>query len=330
MFRLIHVRDIHLEITSKCQARCPMCARRIHGGILNPLITLNEITLDIFKKWFDIEFIKQLESLFMCGNLGDPIIAQDTLEIFQYLKSINPNIRLSMHTNGSARDLDWWKQLALVDVRIVFGIDGLIDTHHLYRVSTDWNKIIDNAKAFIEAGGRAEWHMLVFKHNEHQIDDCRKLSIELGFKNFSIKNTSRFHEDKFHVLNEAGYTSHILYPTDTSITLSTKVKQSLKIDHEVIRCKAKKHSQIYIAANGNVSPCCWLDYQWELPNKNTKIEFNDRIGNIPNLNNQTLSEIFDSEYFNKIENTWLDGKPLKECSRQCGVFDRLGGQFGKS
>jgi len=118
MYNYTEIKDVHLEITSKCQARCPMCPRRIGGGPLNPLIHLVEINLDTFKKWFPTEFLIQLDSLFMCGNLGDPIIAQDTLEIYQYIRSINPKIRLAMHTNGSARDINWWEELAKEKVKI--------------------------------------------------------------------------------------------------------------------------------------------------------------------------------------------------------------------
>jgi hypothetical protein len=38
------------------------------------------------------------------------------------------------------------------------------------------------------------------------------------------------------------------------------------------------------------------------------------------------SNHFNSNYFNKIENTWVN-KPLLECSKQCGKFDKLGAQF---
>ena len=142
MYKLTDIRDVHLEITSKCQARCPMCPRRINGGLLNPLMSLNEIDLDTFKKWFTVDFIKQLDSLFMCGNLGDPIIAQDCAEIYCYLREINPTIRLSMHTNGSARSRRFWEQLAELKVKVTFGIDGLEDTHSLYRIDTQFDKII--------------------------------------------------------------------------------------------------------------------------------------------------------------------------------------------
>jgi MoaA/NifB/PqqE/SkfB family radical SAM enzyme len=323
MYKLNQIRDIHLEITSKCQARCPMCPRRINGGIINPLLELNDIGLTTFKNWFSVDFIQQLDSLFMCGNLGDPIIAQDCLEIFQYLREINPTIRLSMHTNGSARNDEWWKALALTKVKVTFGIDGLDDTHHLYRIGTDYYKILHNAKTFIGTGGNAEWHMLVFKHNEHQIKDCENLSIELGFSKFTIKHTSRFKDGKFNVLDEHGKTISILYPTELSKTLTSKV---INLVPSEIKCKAQKYKQLYVSADGGVSPCCWLDLSWQLPNQDNRINYMDTIEAFPNLNKTSLQEIFNSGFFNKIQDTWID-KPLIECNKQCGHFDKLGEQF---
>lgn len=327
MYKLDQIRDIHLEITSKCQARCPMCPRRINGGVLNPLFTQTEITLEIFKNWFSKDFIKQLDRIDMCGNLGDPIIAQDTLEIFNHLRSTNPNIQLSMHTNGSARNKAWWVGIAEAGVKVTFGIDGLEDTHSFYRIDTDYNKIIQNATNFINAGGNADWHMLVFQHNEHQVDECYKLSKQLGFKNFITKHTSRFQDNKFHVLDDFGKTTHILYPTQKSISMISKVKEaSVNSTPNSIHCKAQKQKQIYVAADGTVSPCCWLDLSWILPKQSNRVEYMDMIGIFPNLHKQTLEEIFDSGHFQKIEDTWAV-KPLIECSRQCGKFDKLGAQF---
>lgn len=323
MYKLEDIKDIHLEITSKCQARCPMCPRRVNGGLINPLITLDEITLSTFKIWFPDHFIKQLDSLFMCGNLGDPIIAQDCLEIFQHIREVNPSIRLSMHTNGSARNTLWWESLAKIKVRVTFGIDGLEDTHALYRVGTDFNKIIENAEAFINAGGEAEWHMLVFQHNEHQVETCRNFSNSMKFSKFTVKHTSRFKDNKFHVLDEEGRTVNILYPTNTSMNLTKNV---LSVAPAEIQCKAQKFKQMYVSANGVVSPCCWLDFSWQLPNQDNRVDYMDAVGLFPNLNNHSLQDIFESEYFKKIEDTWAV-KPLMECSKQCGKFDKLGAQF---
>ena len=326
MYRYEDIKDIHLEITSKCQAKCPMCPRRISGGPLNPFIKLDEITLDVFKKWFELDFIKQLDSLFMCGNLGDPIISKDTLEIYQYLREVNSNIRLAMHTNGSARDPEWWQRLAQLKVKVTFGIDGLADTHHLYRISTDFNKIIENARAFITAGGVAKWHMLVFAHNEHQIEEARTMSKQMGFADFSIKHTSRFKQDYLQVIDDAGRPTHRIKPTQTSLDMIPLAEAAQKEVKPHIVCKAQKFKQLYVSACGNVSPCCWLDMEWIPPMQESRIDYMEKISEFPNLHRETLKEIFDSGFFSKIEAQW-GTVGLKECTKQCGSFDKLGVQF---
>lgn len=328
MYNYNSIKSVHLEITSKCQARCPMCPRRISGGVLNPFIHLDEITLDQFTSWFDIDFIKQLNHLNMCGNLGDPIVAKDTLEIFKYLRLNNPTMSLQMHTNGSARSESWWKELATQNVRVVFGIDGLADTHPLYRISTDWHTVIENATVFINAGGDARWDMLIFEHNMHQVEDCKQLSVKLGFKEFISKNTSRFKDGQFNVLDDVGRTTHILYPTDRSEAMVEMSRIAQKEELPTITCKAKRDSQLYISATGIVSPCCWLDMEWMPPQSISRNDYMDKIFDMPSLKTQSLAEIFQSGYFNKISKCW-DSTGLKECSKQCGSFDKLGAQYIK-
>ena len=326
MYNLKDIKDVHFEITSKCQAKCPMCPRRIAGGPLNPFIKLDEVSLETFKRWFPESFIKQLNSMFMCGNLGDPIISKDTLEIYQYLREVNPNISLAMHTNGSARDPKWWEQIAKAKVKVTFGLDGLQDTNHLYRISTNFDKIIKNAKAFIDAGGFAKWHMLVFEHNEHQVEEARQMAQHLGFKTFTTKHTSRFKGDYLQVIDEQGKPLHKLRPTEKSSSMIPLVEQSQQETKPTIVCKAVKYKQIYVSACGNVSPCCWLDMEWIPPMQESRIDYMKRIGEFPNLNTSSLEEIFKKGFFDKIEQTWKE-VPLQECSKQCGSFDKLGEQF---
>lgn len=326
MYDLKDIKSIHLEVTSKCQARCPMCPRRINGGQINPDITLDEITLEKFIEWFDIDFVKQLERLNMCGNLGDPIVAKDTLKIVQYLRLNNSTMHLQMHTNGSAKSIQWWKELAKQRITVVFGIDGLADTHSKYRINTDWDKIIENATVFISNGGDARWDMIVFKHNEHQVDACKELSQQLGFKEFSIKHTSRFKGGKFNVLDDNGNVVDVLYPTLKSESMISKVKNAQEEILPIISCKAKNQSEIYIGATGSISPCCWLDMEWLPEHSFSKHDYIEKINEFPNLNNNSLRDIFSSNYFSKISNCW-DSIGLRECSKQCGSFDRLNEQF---
>ena len=187
-------------------------------------------------------------------------------------------------------------------------------------------KIINNASAFIHVGGDARWDMLVFAHNEHQVDDCEKMSKQLGFKGFSIKHTTRFKDGKFDVLDDNYNITHTLLPSSKSLEMIEPAKQAMQEILPTITCKAKQDNQMYISANGNVSPCCWLDLEWIPQHSAQRIDYMVKIGKFPNLHKQSLKEIFDSNFFNKISSCWTS-TGIKECSKQCGNFDKLNAQF---
>ncbi len=197
------ITGMHLELTNKCNSRCPMCPRYINDGAdVNPLLELTEVTLQQFTDWFNVDFIKQQKSVMACGNYGDPIIASDMLEIYDYMRSNNDRVALRVHTNGSARTTSWWKELGKICNKghkkrgdyVTFSIDGLKDTNHLYRRSTSYEKIMENVEAYLSTGGIAHWDFIVFRHNEHQVDEALELAKKLGFENFNIKRSSRYND----------------------------------------------------------------------------------------------------------------------------------------
>ena len=195
MYKAEEITTVHLEVTERCNASCPQCARNLNGGEVNPQLHDAELSLDDVKKILKPEFIKQLKRLYMCGNYGDPISARDTLEIFEYIRSNNAKMQLSFHTNASAKTPEWWSQLPAAMGKshyVVFSVDGLEDTNHLYRQGTVWKKIMENAQAFIQAGGRARWDYIVFGHNEHQVEEARALAESMGFEKFNVKKSNRF------------------------------------------------------------------------------------------------------------------------------------------
>ena len=320
MYDYTYIRSIHLETTEICQAICPMCARNdVDDGNLTA-----QITLEQFKKWVPIDFIKTLEMVSMCGTLGDPIMAKVCYEIFEYIRKHNNTVILELHTNGSARTEQWWRKLASQHVRVIFGIDGLKDTHHLYRVNTNWSKIISNAKAFIEAGGHATWDMIVFLHNQHQIDDCYQLSLDLGFKEFHPFHTDRFGDRKnFKVWDKNKKFTHVIEPSTVPIKFYKKNDGLVtdQVDEFVsIDCKVLKERAIYISANGNLAPCCWLAVHWRKPTDHWKLDYISKGFNLPNLNEMSLQEIFNSGFFNSIEQTWTtESKCLAICKNVCGA-----------
>ena len=95
---------IHIELTDKCQAACPMCARNHSGGSERPFIKNTEITFANFKQWFPVSFLSGVNNFYSCGNYGDPVFATDCFDIYEHVRNSSPNSRLAIHTNGSLRN----------------------------------------------------------------------------------------------------------------------------------------------------------------------------------------------------------------------------------
>jgi MoaA/NifB/PqqE/SkfB family radical SAM enzyme len=205
LYKYNDIKTLHLEVTDKCNAACPMCARNINGGEDNPQLPEVELSATDVETMFPVEFVQQLDRMYMCGNYGDPIAAKDTFEIYQYFRNNNPKMTLSLHTNGSAKSTEWWAELAKTlgpKGYVVFSVDGLEDTNHLYRQNTVFSKIMSNAQAFIDAGGRARWDYIVFAHNEHQVEEAESLANKMGFEKFQFKKSARFFSNASGVTKE--------------------------------------------------------------------------------------------------------------------------------
>jgi len=191
--------QIHVELTNACNAACPMCARfHTNSPLIRPDLIIEQITIDKFKNYFPPEVIKKLEIVLFCGVHGDPGMAKDLYEICEYIAETNPQCAVRMNTNGGMRKPEFWSKMGALFAKqrqdhwhweVTWSIDGLEDTNHLYRRNVEWDKLMANAQAFIDAGGYASWDYLIFKHNEHQIDDAIALSKKMRFKEFYPKKS---------------------------------------------------------------------------------------------------------------------------------------------
>ena len=331
-----------------------MCDRNENGGVDNHHITNAELSLNDCQSIFTPAFIQQLNTMYMCGNLGDPIVAKDTLDIFRYFRESNPNIWLSMNTNAGARDEIWWSNLATTFGRmgsVIFSVDGLHDTNHLYRQGVVWNNVERSMDAFIEAGGRARWDFLIFEHNQHQVEKAKALSEQKGFEKFTAKKTGRFitqdskKKESHQAVSKKGLETTELKKPDAKYQNKAIQKQDVIInkygsmdayyDAAPIICKVKKENSLYITAEGLALPCCWTAgrmYKWW--HKDPKVEqIWDFIPNKDALDaRKGLDKVFETNIFGKIQDSWSkpscgDGK-LKVCAMKCGAeFDPFAEQF---
>lgn len=339
MFKFNELKQIHLEITNNCQASCPMCSRNHHGGVENPAIKVNNWTLDHFKQVINLEVLTQIDELYFCGNFGDPLLNKDLLEMCRYATDTKPEMHIRIHTNGSLKNKSWWSELAQVLPRnhtVVFAIDGLSDTHQLYRIGTDYYQILRNATAFIQAGGVAEWAFIRFKHNAHEVEYAKNIAKDLGFKSFVMKDSSRFMiETKFPVLDKDSNVTHYLEPANESTIVFIKKSDidnyKTMVEASTIECYALKNKEVYIDAYGNLFPCCWIastPYNYTNPlspismvKQEMSVQHNALIADLGNIDTATRSvkDIINSDEYQTVWHKYWNESKLITCARACGV-----------
>ena len=322
------IRSLHLEISTRCNAACPECPRNFHGVDIIDTYPVTDMTLVQAKTIFTPQFLQQIDNVLINGNYGDFITARDGLAIVEYFKETNPKLRIEISTNASGRP-NWWTRLGELGVIVDFRIDGLADTHHLYRQYTDFNLILENAKKFISAGGHAVWAWIPFDHNVHQRESAETLANNMGFEKFWVADAGRNvgpvfnREGKLsHVLGDYRdstdfdelYAQHVYYTDLPEITLTETVTKP------IIDCHAKNNNEIYITATGEVYPCCWLGFY---PRNNTGNPSNVQLRKILENNNANEIGIENAiNWFIKIEESWKidsikEGR-IYSCNETCG------------
>lgn len=331
MYNISDIRHVHLEISSRCNASCPLCPRNLHGYPYNDGYVEHDMTLAEARQIFSKNFIKQLKELLINGNFGDIVMNPEAAEIIRYFKDCNPDIEINISTNGGARDREFWSALARLDCQIWFCIDGLEDTNHLYRQNVSWKTVIKNAKTFIAAGGSAVWQMIDFDFNRHQQVSAQVLAKEMGFKQFRIMREGRQDSPVF---DKNGNLSHIIgNPKETDfqkIFWGRKNDDVLLEDIEPrhptsIDCWAKKRASIYVSSIGDVYPCCHTGFQPRTYGHGSYTQVvNSQLKKIIEKNNALENSLEDCiGWFNKIEESWKDNDfnntRLVVCQDKCGT-----------
>jgi MoaA/NifB/PqqE/SkfB family radical SAM enzyme len=237
--------------------------------------------------------------------------------------------RIMLYTNGSIRSTTWWSNLAgkkYDNLEVIFSIDGIEDTNHLYRVGLDYTTIIKNAQAFIKAGGTAIWKMIVFKHNEHQIDKIKLLAQQLGFSEFRLEPA----QPRFKGLSEwpVDVDGKIHYLANTTLDIKSQqfkfksasnIQKYTTIKYKKEICPNLETGRIYITHQNYIIPCCMMHFDTELKYFGTT-QLRDTTEGFErhDISKYPLSVIFEQPFFkNKLLDSFKTGNLLHTCEKSC-------------
>lgn len=237
----------NIEPTSKCILECPLCDRTWFYKKFKKR-ELHEINIDHL-----VQFLGKGQTVYFCGNNGDPIYHSKFFQLCSQLKAVNTKIEIT--TNGSGKTKAWWQTLGNIlteDDKVQFSIDGLENTNHLYRKNANWETIIDAIKVMADSKIKTVWKFIVFKHNQHQIEDAKKMSNELGMSDFKIIYSDRWWDKE--LMPDAQYVDQ-RYVHQSGV-LKTQNNNG-KMTPRCMQTEEELKTDLYIDSAGNFYPCCW-------------------------------------------------------------------------
>lgn len=349
------IKTLHFEPSQLCNASCPVCNRRVSGGPKNPHIKDVYSSYDQVKEWFNPDFINNLDRLILCGNYGDPMTNPDLLKIIAYFRTHSPNLYITMHTNASGKNKKWWNDLGNLigkNGEVFFSIDGLSDTNHIYRRGTHWDMILEAIEGYISSGANAVWDYLIFRHNEHQVEEAKKLSEQLGFTRFIKKSAFGFQSDEPIIASKhTGEFDYFIYPRGSTVNkepIEYKVDPEFifdkdstaailevdsiileKFDNVEIECMAAKESEIYVNAYGLLFPCCFTAGKYQSDRSFVNAQFREFVNKFSedsiNLNKYELENIIKNKMFtDAYPASWncssIETGKLFVCAEFCGKY----------
>lgn len=183
-------RNIDLDLTARCPLMCPMCWRQ--GDVIAKKHG-HDMSMEDFLKV--VEFAKSgavKGFIYFAGALSDPIHHPNFIE---FLKICAENkLECEVQTASSFKSKEWFIEAfkAHPNARWQFGIDGLPEDSHKYRVNQDGKKLFDIMEESIKYLNEPPiWQYIVFKYNENDIDEAKAIAKELGVE-FMLVNSSRW------------------------------------------------------------------------------------------------------------------------------------------
>ena len=186
--------SISFEPTTSCNLRCPECPSGLRA-FSRPIGMLEK---NFFTRTID-EIHQELIYLIFYFQ-GEPYLNPDFLEMVKYAS--DKGIYTATSTNAHYLTDEAAKKTIESGLdRLIISIDGTTqDVYKQYRIGGNIDKVIEGAKNIVkwkkELNSKTPFvffQFLVVKHNEHQIEDIKKIAKEIGVDEVRFKTAQVYY-----------------------------------------------------------------------------------------------------------------------------------------
>lgn len=332
---------IFLDISTYCNAGCPQCHRTNPEGLGKAdWLPLVQWDLKTFQKAFPPQELENIDKFHFCGTWGDPVMCKELDQVLKYVVDNSSETKMSISTNGSIRDENWWWDIGVAcgnRLHVIFAIDGSTqEMHEQYRRFTNLEKILENMNMLSQTQAIVHSQTVVFKHNENHLDEIKELVKKNGSTTHTHVLSDRFGWGYPGDLNTFTFTNEKNEPDQLERSSPDALKGDAmlygdKIDmSEEISCRwAKPRNEVLVNPDGQLLPCCYhgnnhyekrIDKTKETDMFRHTLYADDYNENLKKYNvlHTPLSEILSSEWYQKkLPESMTSDNPIKQCLRQC-------------
>lgn len=277
-----------IETVLGCNLACPECA--VGAGLINR--KYGRMSLDSYRIIADK--LKPYAKELILVMWGEPLLNKDIFEIIALSAQFASRVCIS--TNGNLLDEAAAERLVKSGLTsIIVSIDGTTqEVYEKYRVGGSLTKALDGLRWLQEAKQKYRSKIIiipqfiVFKHNQHQLEEfnalCDKLGLKADYKAPYLRDNSALSASTLPQYQRFVYTDKVQWTAGMS------------------SCDTAWQSMT-VLRDGTVVPCCCASNSDDL--------------NFGNLLESDLPAIWDSEEFRRFRWQLIRGKGPQFCRSNC-------------
>jgi wyosine [tRNA(Phe)-imidazoG37] synthetase (radical SAM superfamily) len=248
------IQEIEMDLTGVCNLSCPLCTRNYQHA--NHLVEKNVRSIDAIIKQLDQ--YTGLKRFFVAGVVSEPTMYKDFIKFIEYLNS--RDIYYEIFTNGNTRDVEWWEKLGSIVPKkcmCAFTVCGSTqELHEKYRVGSDLQEILNNAKAFRKNNLGNDWIQHI--RFEYNAEDRESVGMKNIFDQFS--NVLKVETEGVRRVNVYNKEVELgIKPTKVRDLTIKKLFQNRPKPNDGksydIQCRSLQQKKVYINQWGQVSAC---------------------------------------------------------------------------
>lgn len=288
-----HFDYLYVEPSTYCTLACERCPRTY----AKTNYKLTHLCEKMYARVISDSLFNNLKQIEFGGNYGDPIMHPKFENLIESSKRLRTQAALTIHTSGQ-RHPAWWSQLVQsLDAKdtVLFSIDGLEDTNHLYRQGARWDWL-ERAIDICSGKTNTIWKFIIFQHNQHQIIESIKYAKEKGLQYFLLTKSHAFYG------KWANDNVDPLAPDKKWVGGTAKEK------NKTFSPLCQTSSRHYLSAEGFYSPCCWMDF-----NKEFSLNLKEKA-------NDSFSDIMKAQDLQDLKMKWSSANAPGTCREKCSLI----------